>query len=197
MNALKHGLAAKTVVIRGEDPREFEAMRSALVRDFAPKTTYAELLVDRLAANFWRLRRIPIFEAAIIEYQCLDLDKYDAWDIIGDFVDSHLEDEKRSNNPVIPAEDYTDEVAEAEQTYAIAAEAQKRPAAVLARMFIKISSDSEILDKLSKYEVGLVKQVEAGVAQLEREAARLDNVLTIAANVIGNVIELRHDENET
>ena len=34
MNALKHGLSAKAVVIEGEDPREFEALRAGLEQDF-------------------------------------------------------------------------------------------------------------------------------------------------------------------
>jgi hypothetical protein len=52
MNALKHGLAAKAVVIDGEDPREFEALRAGLERDFDTQTMTEQELVGDLAALF-------------------------------------------------------------------------------------------------------------------------------------------------
>jgi hypothetical protein len=38
MNALKHGLSAKKIVIGDEDPKEFEALRAALECDWHPET---------------------------------------------------------------------------------------------------------------------------------------------------------------
>jgi hypothetical protein len=65
MNAVKHGLTAREVVSRNEDPAEFEALRLGLEADFAPKMTLEHELVDRLAGLFWRLRRVPVLEACI------------------------------------------------------------------------------------------------------------------------------------
>ena len=48
LNAVKHGLSAKTVVIGDEDPRDFEALRAALERDFQPETALESELVDQL-----------------------------------------------------------------------------------------------------------------------------------------------------
>lgn len=67
MNALKHGLAAKAVVIEGEDPREFEALRAGLERDFDAQTVIERELVENLAALLWRQRRGHRFEAAIFQ----------------------------------------------------------------------------------------------------------------------------------
>ena len=64
---MKHGLAAKTVVIEGEDPREFEALRAGLERDFEPPTMIERELVENLAALLWRQRRGHRFEAAIFQ----------------------------------------------------------------------------------------------------------------------------------
>jgi hypothetical protein len=66
MNALKHGLSAKKVVIGDEDPRDFEALRAALERDWQPDTVEREW-VEQLAGIFWRLRRVPAIEAAIVK----------------------------------------------------------------------------------------------------------------------------------
>ena len=67
MNALKHGLSAKAVVIKGEDPREFEALRAGLEQEFGAPTVIDRELVENLAVLLWRQRRGHRFEAAIIQ----------------------------------------------------------------------------------------------------------------------------------
>ena len=64
---MKHGLSAKTIVIGDEDPRDFEALRAALERDFQPETALESELVDQLTGLWWRLRRVPAIEAAIVK----------------------------------------------------------------------------------------------------------------------------------
>ena len=56
-NATRHGLLARDVVIKGEDPEAFNAMQEALVLELAPEGAIEEQLVDRIAAALWRLRR--------------------------------------------------------------------------------------------------------------------------------------------
>src|SRR6476660_8399356 len=68
-NALRHGLTAHQVVLAGEDPAEFEALREDLTREIAPITAMEALLVDRLAQLFWRLRRVAKFEAALLAWR--------------------------------------------------------------------------------------------------------------------------------
>jgi hypothetical protein len=67
MNALKHGLSAKKIVIGDEDPTEFEALRAALERDWEPEMAFESELVDQLTGLFWRMRRVPAIEAAIVK----------------------------------------------------------------------------------------------------------------------------------
>jgi hypothetical protein len=67
MNALKHGLSAKKIVIGDEDPRDFEALRAALEQDFQPETALELELVGQLAGLLWRLRRVPAIEATIVK----------------------------------------------------------------------------------------------------------------------------------
>ena len=57
LNGLKHGLRAEQVILPGEDPAEFEALRRALHDEWAPATLTRALLVDRLAVGAWRLQR--------------------------------------------------------------------------------------------------------------------------------------------
>lgn len=67
LNALKHGLTAETIVVGDEDPAQFEALRDGYADDYSPATNTEQELVERLAAYSWRLRRIPVFEAAYME----------------------------------------------------------------------------------------------------------------------------------
>ena len=68
MNAVKHGLSAKAIVLEGEDPRQFEALRAELEKDFEPDSVVERELVEQLAGSFWRLRRVPQMEAQIMRY---------------------------------------------------------------------------------------------------------------------------------
>lgn len=64
-NSLKHGLTAKTLVIGDEDPREFEELRAELMEHYDPQGPAERELVECIAGTLWRLRRFPMFEAAI------------------------------------------------------------------------------------------------------------------------------------
>lgn len=66
-NAWKHGLTAESIIIAGEDGSEFEQLRAALMEGHQPASALEAELVERLAAILWRLRRVPFFEAAILD----------------------------------------------------------------------------------------------------------------------------------
>ena len=66
MNALKHGLTAKQIVIGDEDPQEFEAFHASLITDLKPVGLFEHELVRRIAGDLWRLRRVARMEAAVI-----------------------------------------------------------------------------------------------------------------------------------
>ena len=65
LNAVKHGLTGQEVVLPNEDPDEFESLRTGLLADLAPEGDLESALAERIVASSWRLRRIPIFEAAL------------------------------------------------------------------------------------------------------------------------------------
>ena len=73
MNSCTHGLTAQTIVIGDEDPNEFDVLRERLEEDFQPRSGMEQELVERLAGLMWRLRRIPTFEAALIEARCAEV----------------------------------------------------------------------------------------------------------------------------
>ena len=54
MDAVKHRLTAKTVVIGDEDPAQFELLRKAFEERFDPQSMIERELVEQLASIFWR-----------------------------------------------------------------------------------------------------------------------------------------------
>jgi len=69
-NVLKHGLLAKEAVITvgegAENPEEFNALMEDLNTQLAPAGTLEEMLVEKIAVAYWRLRRAYRYEVGLI-----------------------------------------------------------------------------------------------------------------------------------
>ncbi len=57
MNALKHGLFSKEVLMDGEDENELLTITNNFQTEFQPETEMEKVLMDRIVANVWRLKR--------------------------------------------------------------------------------------------------------------------------------------------
>src|SRR5262249_23243826 len=67
LNAWKHGLSAKMLIIVDESATDFDRLRADLMEQYDPQSVLECEMVERLAAILWRLRRVPCFEAAILD----------------------------------------------------------------------------------------------------------------------------------
>jgi len=66
-NALKHGLTAGAAsAIVGEDPRDLDAFTANIIGELNPIGQLEHALSERIAIILWRLKRVPVFEAAIV-----------------------------------------------------------------------------------------------------------------------------------
>lgn len=69
-NALKHGLLAQETVITvgegAENPDEFSALMDDLKVQLQPEGTLEEMLVEKVAVAYWRLRRAYRYESGLI-----------------------------------------------------------------------------------------------------------------------------------
>ncbi len=65
-DALKHGLATDLILLSGEDGREFEEFATKIVDDLQPQGPLEQALTDEIVTLLWRLKRIPVLEAAVI-----------------------------------------------------------------------------------------------------------------------------------
>ena len=64
-NAAKHGLLAEQVVIKGEDPAEFEGYRDRMLEELAPAGAIETMLAQRAVGLAWRLRRAERLQSAV------------------------------------------------------------------------------------------------------------------------------------
>lgn len=69
MNARSHGLrsSAAGALLPGESKKAWEQLHCDLRQDLQPHGEVEELLVDRVAAAVWKLRRAAQFEAGVLE----------------------------------------------------------------------------------------------------------------------------------
>jgi len=68
-NATKHGLTTGDRLLPGEDPEEFNRFRLAITRQLAPIGELELELVERSAHLLWRMRRIEVFETALLKWE--------------------------------------------------------------------------------------------------------------------------------
>jgi|ERR1019366_2276353 hypothetical protein len=63
LNALRHGLRARTVVLPDENQEEFDQIHAGLQDQYRPQNPAAQYLVDQAAIAQWKLVRAEVFEA--------------------------------------------------------------------------------------------------------------------------------------
>jgi hypothetical protein len=69
LNAVKHGMTAKVIVMPHESAPDYHEIRAALIEDYAPATSQELMLVDQVAAGYWRTIRARRFETAMFDNQ--------------------------------------------------------------------------------------------------------------------------------
>ena len=69
LNAVKHGMTAKVIVMPHESEPDYHEIRAALIEDYAPATSQELMLVDQIAAGYWRTIRARRFETAMFDNQ--------------------------------------------------------------------------------------------------------------------------------
>src|SRR5688500_14827582 len=60
-------MTAKTVVLPHESAAHYDEIRNALMEDYAPATSQELMLVDQIAAGYWRTIRARRFETAMFD----------------------------------------------------------------------------------------------------------------------------------
>lgn len=117
-NAIKHGIFARELVISDGDGKEnreeYNQLFQQLVDDLNPEGQIEALLVEKIAVNYWRLKRLVRYETGEIR-QDLDNFRENAveryYDDSSDFMSMRS---KRKYRPAMEYYDYDSEVTEDE-----------------------------------------------------------------------------------
>jgi ribosomal silencing factor RsfS len=67
MNALRHGLRARSVVLPGEDPTEFHQLCDDLQAEWTPQSRTEQFYVEQMAVSQWKLTRMEVVEVNIFK----------------------------------------------------------------------------------------------------------------------------------
>jgi len=171
LNAMKHGLLAEHVVVRGEDPAEFASFYESLVDEFLPQGPLEEQLVERVAVCGWRLRRVYRIEAGIFTYESLTIEldrarnetkKYEL-DVMEEIrsvgLEVHVTDEEQHGQTIAQAE----KMARLRQEESLA----------LSVAFKQDADNAGAFSKLSRYEAAIERSLYRAIHELQRiQAAR-------------------------
>ena len=72
-NALKHGLLCQEILLKDESEEALLELEKNMRSELKPKTEIERLLVDRIVANTWRLKRALKGEKEMIEHDIEDI----------------------------------------------------------------------------------------------------------------------------
>jgi hypothetical protein len=81
LNAVKHGMTAEVIVLAHESAVDYHEIRATLIADYAPATSKELMLVDQIAAGYWRTIRARRFETALFDEQIVAKKRYHRKDL--------------------------------------------------------------------------------------------------------------------
>ena len=167
-NALQWGLCATEIpVLPGEDPDDFDALRSELHEHYKPTPGIEEALVDHLASLLWRLGRVHRIETGI--FACYLKRSYAA-DRTRAGLTSMLANAaggEHTSKPVTDAAVDEDRADEDFQELVDMFDARGDAVVDIGRAFVADGQKANALTKLSRYETSLLRAVERTQRQLE------------------------------
>jgi hypothetical protein len=172
MNALKHGLLSQEILLPGEDEEALRELGHNLRAELQPVGELENLLVDRIIASYWRLRRLGRVEAGIF-----------AWELYGELAERARQEartqektglEQVMENTGLPTmilnqRKHKEALSEAKEMEA----KQDADTATLGRTFIRDANEANAFSKLSRYEAAIDRSLYKALHELQRlQAAR-------------------------
>ena len=168
LNAMRHGLLSKEVLLPGEDADALRELDERLRAELQPSGELENLLVDRVVAAYWRLRRLGRVEAGIF-----------AWELYGQLAEraereargyesSPLDELVASRGTKITDENKHEEALSRARELRSEQEAET---ATLGRTFVRDADRANAFSKLSRYETAIERQLYKALHELERRQA--------------------------
>ena len=172
LNALKHGLLSRETLLPGEDEEALRELGERLRDELQPLGELENLLVDRIIASYWRLRRLGRVEAGIF-----------AWELYGELAERARQEARAHEKTgldqvmentglptvILNQRKHKEALSEAKEMEA----RRDGEAAMLGRTFIRDANEANAFSKLSRYEATIERSLYKAVHELQRlQAAR-------------------------
>ena len=168
-NATKHGLLSQEVLLPGEDAAALEELGERLRAELQPVGELEGLLVDRIIAAYWRLRRLGRVEAGIF-----------AWELYGELAarapqEARTYERQESVNDdflssFLPTTKITDEKNHRDALSTAKEMESMRDAetATLGKTSIRDAERVNAFSKLSRYETAIERSLYKALHELQR-----------------------------
>jgi hypothetical protein len=196
LNALKHGLLSQEILLPGEDEEALTELGEILTAELQPVGALENLLVARITAAVWRLRRLGRVEAGIFaralyaelakramkEAHSHTLDKgYDEFHEYLPYASKTLDQEK-----------CLEAISKAKEMAAV----RDGETATLGQTFIRDADTSNAFSKLSRYETAIERSLYKALHELQRlqAARRADSDVAPPATIDVDVSGVSGDE---
>jgi hypothetical protein len=186
LNALKHGLLSRHVVLPNEDETEFEDFTHRLRGALGPVGELEEMLVGSIAASAWRLRRVirverGLFIAYVAEGARLETAKEDDDRVVGGTIVVRFAESDDVAEETARADDAERRAREAEERAEAAERLVEEANAIRAagdgeigRAFMADAQTRDVFTRLSRYEAHIQRSMFKALEELRRlQAARL------------------------
>jgi len=69
LNALRHGLRARTVVLPAEKPEDFHQLCNDLEAEWQPQSRTEQFYVEQMAVSQWKLTRVEVAEKSLLDQE--------------------------------------------------------------------------------------------------------------------------------
>jgi hypothetical protein len=181
LNALRHGLLSKEILLPGEDQEALRELSEHLRDELQPAGELENLLVDRIIASYWRLRRLGRVETGIFawerseelaeraEREAQRYESYKVEDLVK-YVDITIIDEKKHEEAHSRARRIRSE--------------QEDETATLGRTFARDADQANAFSKLSRYETAIERTLYRALHELERRQAARGGVAVTPPQVL-------------
>jgi hypothetical protein len=165
LNALKHGLLSKEVLLPGEDAGALRELDENLRAELRPVGELENLLVDRIVAAYWRLRRLGRVETGIFAWEHYQELAERAEREAGEYKHEFYPGYGLIPEPVITDEEKHEGALERAR---LMRREQEDETVTLGRTFARDADTANAFSKLSRYETAIDRQLYKALHELER-----------------------------
>jgi len=164
-NALRHGLLAQATVLPDEEEDELKALIGLLYDELEPASELESVLVDRIAACAWRLRRVLSVETSLFVHK--------EWEELAERgyrqAQLYVEGGVARRGATLSGQEIIDRDGHAAALLAGAlAEAERDGERTkLGAAFVRDASGANALSKLSRYETAIERSLYKALTQLQ------------------------------